>query len=236
MPILPMPIVLVPGLNCSLRLYEPQLPVLWGIGPVTVADHRRDDSIGAIAERILAHAPPRFALAGLSMGGYIAFEIMRRAPERVDRLALLDTSARPETAEQSERRRVQIDMARQGRFADVAPQMYGVLSRPAGMGDARLQRIIRDMAEDTGPDAFVRQQTAIMGRADSRPTLATIRCPTLVAVGDDDRLTPPALAEEIAHGIPGARLQIVSGCGHLSTLDQPEPVTALLVDWLRDRA
>lgn len=227
------PILLVPGLNCSLRLYEPQLSALWSLGPVTVADHRRDDDIGAIAARILAHAPPRFALAGLSMGGYIAFEIVRRAPERVARLVLLDTSARPETREQSERRRLQIDMAQRGRFTEVAPQMYAVLSRPAGLGDARLQQIIRDMAEDTGPEAFVRQQTAIMGRADSRPTLAAIRCPTLVMVGDDDRLTPPALAEEIAHGIPGARLAVVPECGHLSTLDQPERVTSLLVDFLR---
>lgn len=228
-----LPILLVPGLNCSLRLYEPQLPALWNLGPVTVADHRRDDSIAAIAERILAHAPQRFALAGLSMGGYIAFEIVRRAPERIAKLVLLDTSARPETPEQSERRRIQIDMARQGRFADVAPQMYAVLSRPAGMGDEKLQQVIRAMAEDTGPDAFVRQQTAIMARADSRPTLGTIRCPTLVVVGDDDRLTPPALAEEIAHGIPGATLAVVPDCGHLSTLDQPARVTALVLDWLR---
>src|SRR5262249_55214680 len=98
----PLPIVLVPGLNCSARLYAEQVPVLWGWGPITIADHRRDDSVEAIAARILAAAPPRFALAGLSLGGYIAFAIMRKAPERVARLALLDTSARPDAPEQSE--------------------------------------------------------------------------------------------------------------------------------------
>src|SRR5579883_3245029 len=92
-----LPTVLVPGLNCSARLYAPQIPALWRFGPVTVADHTRDDSMPAIAARILASAPPRFALAGLSMGGYIAFEIMRQAPQRVLRLALMDTSARPDT-------------------------------------------------------------------------------------------------------------------------------------------
>lgn len=228
-----LPIVLVPGLNCSLRLYEPQLPVLWTLGPVVIADHRRDDGIAAIADRILDAAPPRFALIGLSMGGYIAFEIMRRAPERVAKLGLLDTSARPETPEQTERRRAQIGLVHEGKFAQIPDQMFAVLSRPAAAGDARLQRIIREMADDTGPEAFVRQQTAIMGRADARPLLPAIRCPTLVAVGDEDKLTPPLLAEEIAAGIPGARLEIVRECGHLSTLDQPQRLTALLVDWLR---
>lgn len=228
-----LPVVLVPGLNCSLRLFEPQLPALWRIGPVVVADHRSDDSISAIARRILADAPPRFALLGLSMGGYIAFEIMRQAPSCVAGLALLDTSARPESPEQTVRRKAQIDMARSGRFDEISEQMYAVLSRPAGQGDARMQQIIRAMAVDTGPDAFIRQQTAIMGRADSRPTLSTLRCPTLVVVGDDDKLTPPELADEIAQGIPGARLEVVAQCGHLSTLDQPERVTALLDSWLR---
>lgn len=227
-----LPIVLIPGLNCSLRLYEPQLPMLWRHGPVMIAEHRCDDSIAAIADRILADAPRRFALAGLSMGGYIAFELMRRAAHRVAGLALLDTSARPETAAQTERRRMQIEMAQDGRFAAISDQMFTLLSRPAGRGDIRMQEIIRSMADDTGPPAFVRQQTAIMGRADSRPTLAAIRCPALVVVGDDDRLTPPELALEMAQGIADARLEVVPESGHLSTLDQPERLNALLADWL----
>lgn len=231
-----LPVVLVPGLNCSLRLYEPQLPALWRVGPVIVADHRRDDSIAAIAHRILADAPPRFTLLGLSMGGYIAFEIMRQAPSRIAGLALLDTSARPESPDQTLRRKGQIDMARSGRFDAISEQMFAVLSRPAGRGDERIRQVIRAMAADTGADAFIRQQTAIMGRADSRPTLATLRCPTLVVVGDDDKLTPPDLAVEIAHGIADARLEVVAECGHLSTLDQPEQVSAILDSWLRTLA
>jgi pimeloyl-ACP methyl ester carboxylesterase len=228
----PMPTLLIPGLNCSARLYEPQVPALWQFGAVVIADHRRDDSITAIAERILADAPPRFAAIGLSMGGYIAFELMRRAPERVHKLALLNTSARAESPQQTERRQAQIAMARQGRFAEIPEQLLSLFSRRAHLGDKLIEQTIRDMAHDTGPEAFVRQQTAIMGRADSRPTLASIDCPTLVIVGDEDRLTPPELATEIAQGIPGARLEVVAECGHLSTLDQPEQVTALLTDWL----
>lgn len=228
-----LPTLLVPGLNCSLRLYEPQLPALWDLGPVVVADHRRDDSIGAIAQRILDESPRHFALVGLSMGGYIAFEIVRRAPERVVKLALLDTSARPETPEQTERRFAQIELARNGGFTGIPDQMFPILSRPAALGDAGMQQVIRDMADDTGPEAFIRQQTAIMGRADSRPTLATIRCPALVLVGDEDKLTPPELAVEMAQGIANARLEVVRECGHLSTLDQPDVVTSILVDWLR---
>ena len=114
-----LPIVLVAGLNCSARLYADQIPVLWQFGPVVVADHRRDDSMAAMARRILAAAPQRFALAGLSMGGYIAFEILRQAPERVARLALLDTGARAETPERTEQRKPLIALARSGRFAEI---------------------------------------------------------------------------------------------------------------------
>jgi pimeloyl-ACP methyl ester carboxylesterase len=167
------------------------------------------------------------------MGGYIAFEIMRQAPSRIAGLALLDTSAGPETSEQTIRRQAQIDMARSGRFDEISEQMFAVLSRPAGLGDARIRQVIRAMAADTGPAAFIRQQTAIMGRADSRPTLSTLRCPTLVVVGDEDKLTPPDLAVEIAQGIPDARLEVVAECGHLSTLDQPERVTKILGSWMR---
>jgi pimeloyl-ACP methyl ester carboxylesterase len=228
----PLPIVLVPGLNCSARLYAEQVPALWGCGPVTIADHRRDDSVGAIAARILATAAPRFALVGLSMGGYIAFAIMRQAPERVARLALLDTSARPDTAEQSERRHSMIALAESGRFAEASDLLFPVFVHRDRNGDEALRRIVRTMAEETGPDAFVRQQKAIMSRPDCRPLLKSIRCPTLVLVGDGDTLTPPVLSEEIAAGIAGARLVRVPDCGHLSTLERPEAVNRALVEWL----
>jgi len=228
----PLPIVLVPGLNCSARLYAEQVPALWGSGPVTIADHRRDDSVGAIAARILATAPPRFALVGLSMGGYITLAIVREAPERVARLALLDTSARPDTPEQSERRHSMIALAEGGRFAEVADLLFPVFVHRDRHGDEALRRIVRTMAEETGPDAFVRQQRAIMTRPDCRPLLKSIRCPTLVLVGDGDALTPPVLSEEIAAGIAGARLVRVPDCGHLSTLERPDAVNRALLEWL----
>jgi pimeloyl-ACP methyl ester carboxylesterase len=229
---LPTPTVLVPGLLCSARLYAEQIPALWRFGPVTVADHRRDDSMDAIAERILAAAPPRFALVGLSMGGYIAFVIASKAPERVERLALLDTAARPETEGQTQRRLPQIALAESGRLAEVVDQLFPLFVHRNRQGDAALRRIVDAMAQDTGPEAFVRQQKAIMGRPDARPMLASIRCPTLVLVGEGDELTPPAAAQEIAAGITGARLVMVPDCGHLSTLERPDAVNAALAEWM----
>jgi pimeloyl-ACP methyl ester carboxylesterase len=228
-----LPIVLVPGLNCSARLYAEQIPALWGFGPVTIADHRRDDSVAAIAAHILVTAPPRFALVGLSLGGYIALAIMREAPDRVARLALLDSSARPDTAEQSERRRSMILLAKTGLFSGVPDLLFPVFVDRDRHGDEALRTIVRTMAMETGPEAFVRQQRAIMTRPDCRPQLASIRCPTLVLVGDGDELTPPALSEEIAAGIAGARLVRVPDCGHLSTLERPAEVTQALVEWIR---
>jgi pimeloyl-ACP methyl ester carboxylesterase len=229
----PLPIVLVPGLLTSPRLFSAQLPAVWRHGPVTIADNTRDDTIAAIASRILAHAPPRFALAGLSMGGYISLEIVRQAPDRIDRLALLDTSARPDTTELTERRQAQIALARGGRFAEIADQQFPLLVHPSRHGDPSARDLVRLMADETGPDAFIRQQQAIMGRVDSRPGLGAIDRPTLVLVGDSDQLTPPELSAEIAGSIPGARLVVVAGAGHLSTLDQPEQVTRALVAWLQ---
>jgi pimeloyl-ACP methyl ester carboxylesterase len=229
----PLPIVLVPGLLTSPRLYAAQLPALWQHGPATIADNTRDDTIAAIASRILADAPPRFALAGLSMGGYICFEIVRQAPDRVDRLALLDTSARPDTPEVTGRRQAQIALARGGRFAEVADQQFPLLIHPSRQGDPSARELVRLMAEETGPEAFIRQQQAIIGRVDSRPGLGAIDRPTLVLVGDCDQLTPPELSAEIAGGIPGARLVVVAGSGHLTPLDQPEEVTKALVEWLQ---
>jgi pimeloyl-ACP methyl ester carboxylesterase len=227
-----LPVVLIPGLLGSARLYAPQLPELWRCGAVTIADHTRDDSMGAIARRILASAPPRFALAGLSMGGYLAFEILRQARARVAKLALLDTSARADAPEQSAMRRAQIGLAAAGRLAEVVEAQFLRLVSAAHRSDAALREITRRMAEDVGAEAFVRQQTAVIGRPDSLPLLATIDCPTLVLVGEQDELTPPERAREIADGIRGARLVMVPGAGHLSTLEQPHAVTGALVEWL----
>jgi pimeloyl-ACP methyl ester carboxylesterase len=227
-----LPIILVPGLNCSARLYAEQIPALWRFGPVTVADHTRDDSIAAIGRRILAAAPPRFVLAGLSMGGYIAFEIMRQAPQRVAKLALLDTGPGAETPQQTEGRRPRIELVKAGRFAEMEEALFPLLVHRDRHGEAALRSVVRTMAEETGGEVFLRETKAIMGRADSRPTLSTIACPTLVLVGDGDVLTPPAVAQEIASGIPGARLVVVPDCGHLSTLERPQAVNKALVEWM----
>ena len=228
----PLPILLIPGLLCSPRLYGEQMPELWRFGPIVIADHTRDDSVGGIARRILASAPPRFALVGLSMGGYTAFEIMRRAPDRVVRLALLDTSARPDTPEASERRRAQIGLVHSGHFAEVVDQLFPLWVHRTRRNDEPLRRTVRLMAEETGPQAFARQQMAIMTRPDSRPDLAAIRCPTLVLVGDGDEATPPDRAAEMANGIAAARLVTIPECGHLSPLERPQHVTRALVEWL----
>ncbi len=230
----PLPIILIPGLNCSARLYAEQIPVLWQFGPVTVADHRRDDSIAAIARRILAGAPPRFALAGLSMGGYIALEVVRQAaPGRVARLALLDTGPGPEAPERTEQRKPLIELARQGRFGEVTDDQFPWLVHRKRGSDAALKAAVRAMNEETGPEAYIRQQQAIMARPDSRPGLKAIGCPTLVLVGDDDRLTPPELSREMASAISLARLVVVPDSGHLSTMEQPEAVNRALIEWMK---
>jgi pimeloyl-ACP methyl ester carboxylesterase len=228
----PLPLVLVPGLNCTARLYAEQIPALWPYGSVTIADHRRDDTVAAIAHRILTAAPPVFALVGLSMGGYIAFAMMRQAPERIARLALLDTSARPDTPEQSEQRRRLIDIARRGRFSEIPDIQFPRFVHRRRHGDETLKRLVRTMAEETGAEAFIRQQKAIMSRPDSEPDLKTITCPTLVLVGEGDELIPPELSKEIAAGIHGAHLVVVPDCGHLSTLEQPQAVNTALVEWM----
>lgn len=230
----PLPVVLIPGLLASPRLYAEQIPQLWQAGPVTIADHTRDDSIAALARRILAAAPPRFALVGLSMGGYVGFEMWRQAPARIARLALLDTSARPDTPEQSAARRTQIALASQGGMPEVVATLFPRLVHRTRREDAALRAVFSRMAEEVGPGGFARQQQANIGRSDSRPTLGSIRCPTLVLVGDGDELTPPERAAEIADGIAGARLVSVAQCGHLSALERPEEVTRALLTWLRE--
>ena len=229
-----LPLILVPGLLCSARLYSHQILSLWHHGPVMIADHTRGVSMAEIADSIISNAPPRFVLAGLSMGGYISLEIMRQAPQRVTKLALLDTGARSDTPEQSDRRRSLIALARDGRFEPIADQLFPNLVHPSRRSDEGLQRQVRSMAQDIGPEAFIRQQKAIISRPDSRSGLGAIACKTLVIVGDGDKITPPELSEEIANSIPFAQLVVVPNCGHLSTLEQPQFVTQSLMDWLLD--
>jgi pimeloyl-ACP methyl ester carboxylesterase len=227
------PLLLVPGLLCTADLWAHAVAHLADIADVNVTGEQREhDSMPAIAAAILARAPERFALAGLSMGGYVALEIMRQAPERVTRLALLDTSARADTPEQSARRRGLIELAQKGRFKGVTPRLLPLLVHPDRRADRPLLERIVKMAGEVGREGFLRQQRAIMDRADSRGGLARISCPTLVLCGRDDELTPPELAEEIAAGVGGARLALLDRCGHLSPMEMPEAVTAALREWL----
>ena len=228
------PLVLLPGLLCDAALWRAQVEELSDIAVPWIADLTRDASMTAMARRVLGEVPPRFALAGLSMGGYVAQEIVRQAPDRVSRLALLDTSARADTPEQSQRRRGLIELAEQGEFHGVTPRLLPVFLHPKRLDDKPLTGAVQAMAARVGKEAFLRQQQAIMGRADSRPGLGAIRCPSLVLCGREDELTPLALSEEIAGLIPGSRLAIVEECGHLSTMERPWEVSVFLRQWLTD--
>jgi pimeloyl-ACP methyl ester carboxylesterase len=230
--LMPETLVLIPGLACTTRLFEPQIAALGSEREILVADHTRNDSISAIASRLLREAPERFAVAGLSMGGYIALEVMRQAPERVARLALLDTSARPDPVEASQDRERLIAMAQAGRLEDIHSKLWPRLVHPAHQADQDLQEVVLGMMRETGADAYIRQQRAIMARADSRPNLPNIEIPTLVLVGEGDAITPPEIAREMAEMIEWASLVVVPESGHLSTLEQPERVTQALKLWL----
>ncbi len=226
------PLVLLPGLLCDRELWRSQVEALGDIASPWVADLTLDDSLAAMARRVLATAPREFALAGLSMGGYCALEILRQAPARVRRLALLDTSARADSPEQSSRRRFLIELAEKGDFKGVTPRLLPLFLHPDRLMDAALTGRVTAMTHRVGKEAFLRQQKAIIGRIDSRPFLPRISCPTLVLCGRQDQLTPVALHEEMAALIPGARLETVEACGHLSTMERPDAVNAALRIWL----
>jgi pimeloyl-ACP methyl ester carboxylesterase len=211
-------------------MYEAQISALWQFGPVMIADHRKHDTMAAVGRSVLDQAPPRFALAGLSMGGYVALEMMRQAPERVTKLALMSTTARPDSPEQTKTRSDQIAIAQAGGYSKLMRTTMPALLHHSD--DQRLRDRLFKMAEETGADAFIRQQRAIMSRADSRPLLSSIHCPTLVLAGVSDKVTPPDRLQEIAAGIQGSRYVELPECGHAATLDQPELTTRALVEWL----
>jgi pimeloyl-ACP methyl ester carboxylesterase len=226
-------LILLPGLLCTEALWGPQVEGLSDLAEISVADLTGADSMRGMAESVLAGAPERFALAGLSMGGYVAQEIMRIAPGRVERLALLDTSARADTAERREARLEQIRMAREGRFGEVVEGRFlPAMMNPANPFGPELRATVRAMCDAVGPEAFVRQQTAIMSRPDGRADLSRIACPTLVLCGRQDQPTPADLHEEMAAAIPGAKLVVIEDCGHLSTIERPDEVNAAMREWL----
>ena len=225
------PIVFLPGLICDARLWRDVIDGFADTMAPMVADLRLDETIAAMASRTLAAAPPRFALAGLSMGGYVALEIMRQAPERVTHLALFDTSARPDNEERRETRRKGIEMIGQGKFIGVSRGLLGSLVAPHHLGTP-LAEEVQAMSERVGGTVYIRQQKAIMDRVDSRAHLAAIDVPTLVGVGALDKMTPPELAEEMAAHIPGAKLVTFPDAAHLPTMENPAPVVDAMRDWM----
>lgn len=225
------PLVLLPGLICDHRLWRDVIDGLADRVAPMVADLRLDDTIAAMAARTLAAAPPHFALAGLSMGGYVALEIMRQAPDRVTHLALLDTSARPDTEERRETRRKGIEMIGQGKFIGVSRGLLPTLIAPHHLGTP-LAEEVQAMSERVGPEVYIRQQKAIMSRIDSVPHLKAISAPTLVGVGALDKLIPPEMSEEMAASIPGAELVRFAESGHLPTMENPGPVITAMRAWL----
>ncbi|MFN3231111.1 MAG: alpha/beta fold hydrolase [Alphaproteobacteria bacterium] len=226
------PLLLIASQLCTARVWQAQIDALRPGVECRTADHTRHDSMTSLATSILNDAPASFALAAHGMGGFIAFEIMRQAPNRVDRLALFDTLASADSAAQTKRRQRYADLVHAGQFDQVVEDRIPILLHPNRQNDTLLLSIARQMAAETGPDAFLRQQAAIMARQDSRPDLKSINCPTLVALGRQDRITSVNDARTIADGVPGARLEVIENCGHLAPLEQPEQVTQLLKEWL----
>lgn len=215
----------------DVELWRHQVDTLGDIAEVIVGDMTKDDTTAGMAARQLAAAPPSFALAGLSMGGYTAFEIMRRAPQRVRKLALLDTSARADLPERTQIRERLIALVEKGKYKDVVEETLPTAIHPSLM-NGPVAKSYRDQAERTGPETFIRQQRAIMSRPDSRKDLSNIRCPTLVLCGRQDVATPVELHQEIAAGIKGSVLVLIEESGHLPPMERPHAVSAALRYWL----
>ena len=222
------PLLLIPGLLCDGRLWQHQLATLADAANMTVGDHSTHDNLYEIAATLLTKAPPRFAVAGLSMGGYIAFELLRQAPERITHLALINTAARPDSPEKRQRRLDFMALATRGRFRGVSHALLPLLIHRDRLDDRELAGTVSAMARDSGVEAYLRESRAIVDRPDSVPMLSGIACPTVVIGGLQDQLTPPECQQEIADGIPGAELILLDRCGHLAPLEHPQAVNAAL--------
>jgi pimeloyl-ACP methyl ester carboxylesterase len=226
------PLVLLPGLLNTRRVFEAQIADLADVAEATVPELWHYDSIGAMAEAALKVAPERFALGGFSMGGYVAFEILRRAPQRVERLALMDTQATPDAPEATARRRGFIEQTKLGRFHGVQPSLLPQIVHRDRVNDQSVVQPILEMAGEIGADGFCREQMAIIARSDSRPLLVGIKVPTLVLVGRQDMATPLVRAQEMAADISHSQLVVIENCGHMAPLEKPAEVSAALRRWL----
>jgi pimeloyl-ACP methyl ester carboxylesterase len=219
---------------CDAALWAHQAATLDDVAEVKIADVTNGSSVGELATHILDTAPASFALAGLSLGGYVCFEIMRQAPDRVTQLALLDTTARADPPEIIARRHRFIAMAREGRLDEVMACYLPLFVHPRRLDDEPFKAELAAMSARVGEAVFYRQQDAMLSRPDSRPGLGDIRCPTLVLCGRQDALTPLEVHREMASLVRGARLVIIEDCGHLTTMEQPQATTAVLRYWLQE--
>ncbi len=227
-----LPLVLLPGLLNDKHVFAPQIAALQSRAQIVTPELWHVDTIDAMVDAVLAAAPPSFALAGFSMGGYVALEVFRRAPKRVRRLALIATTARGETAEGKKRRQALIDQTRLGRWRGITQLMLPLLIHPSKLKDKQLVAALQAMAMTVGGDGYANQQRAIIARRDNRKLLAKINVPTIVIAGRDDQVLPFSMSEEIAAGIKGARLVALEHCGHVAPLEQPAGVTGALREWL----
>lgn len=230
------PLALLPGLLLDDDLWSYQLEELKDIAEIRVGDFSTQNNVTDMARSVLDMMPERFAMAGLSMGGYVAQEIMRQAPERVERLALLDTRASPDEEEVVTRRKDLMKLAERGRFRGVTPRLLPMLVHESRLEDRALCNRILAAAQRIGREGFIRQQEAILNRPDFRSTLVRIACPTLVLCGREDKLTPVALHREMAAGIATSRMVVLERSGHLPPMEKPEETTAELRRWLTEQA
>lgn len=226
------PLVLLPGMMCDARLFAPQITALSGAAAIHLAPITGQDNMEALARDVLSHAPPRFALAGLSMGGIVAMEVLRQAPARVARLALLDTNPLAEQEEVRARRLPQLAAVAEGRLRDVMRDEMKPNYLADGPGRATILDICMDMALTLGPETFARQSRALMDRPDQTETLRYARLPTLLLCGEEDALCPVERHAFMADLIPGASFQVISGAGHLPTLENPEATNKALLSWM----
>lgn len=225
-------LVLLPGLLATRRVFQPQIDALSDTVDIVVPELWHYDSMAAMADAALAMAPQRFALAGFSMGGYVAFEVMRRAAERVERLALIDTQATPDAAEATARRHGLMEQTKIGRFHGVPTSLLPMILHNSHIDDKTIVQPILDMALEVGAEGFVNETRATIARPDSRPLLVDIEVPTVVIVGRQDLTTPLVRSQEMAADISNSRLVVIEECGHMAPLEKPAEVTAALRKWL----
>jgi pimeloyl-ACP methyl ester carboxylesterase len=227
-------LVLLPGHLCDRSVWEAQERALSRDYTVlTVRDFYGYDSLAGMARAVLARMPPRFALAGHSMGARVALAMMSASPERVERLALWDTGATPAVPGEAEKRQEMIELAFSRGMGALAQRWLPPMVHPDRLADAAFMDGLTAMICRATPEIYAAQARALLGRPDFRPLLPQIACPTLVACARQDAWSPPAQHEAIAAAIPGARLAFVEDSGHMVTVERPEAVTALLFEWMR---